>query len=185
MRVIAGTARSLRLGLPEGDEVRPTIDRYKETNFNILNRDVPGAVMIDVFAGSGANGIEALSRGAKEAYFIENNSNAIYAIEKNLEFTKLIEKATIMKYDYTNALTMLKDRGVVADIIYIDPPFNQDYERDAIEQILALGLLDPDGVLVCESDAKTDLSFIDDMDNIEIVKEKAYNTCKFTFIRFS
>ena len=181
MRVISGSARSLRLVVPEGLEVRPTIDRYKETVFNILNQQVPGALVLDLFAGSGANGIEALSRGASEAVFVENGFMAIAAIEENLKFTKLFEKATLMKYDYTRALTDLKDQGRKFDVIYMDPPFDQGFENHALSLIMDNGLLAEDGIIVCESDKLTEIDFGDKP--YELYKEKAYKTCKFSFIR--
>lgn len=181
MRVIAGSARSLRLVAPEGLDVRPTIDRYKETVFNILNQQVPGAVVLDLFAGSGANGIEALSRGAKEAVFVENGFNAAQAIEENLKFTKLFEKATLMKYDYTKALMACRDQGRQFDLIYLDPPFDKGYENHALSLIMDDNLLAQDGVIVCESDRDTTIDF--GQRPYEIYKEKVFKTCKFTFIR--
>lgn len=180
MRVIAGSARSLRLETPPGKDVRPTIDRYKETIFNIIGVHVAGANVLDLFAGSGANGIEALSRGAKAAYFVENSLKAGSVIDSNLKFTKLFEKASLMKYDYIKALAMLKDRGQVFDLIYMDPPFNKELENEALELIESYGLLDEDGMIVCESDAGTEVIAPATM---EIYKEKAFKSCKFTFLR--
>jgi len=181
MRVIAGTARSLKLVAPEGLDVRPTIDRYKETVFNILNQRVVGAEVLDLFAGSGANGIEALSRGAASAVFVENGLKAIESIESNLKFTKLFDKASLMKYDYTKALMVLKENGRQFDLIYLDPPFNSDYENQVITSILSEGLLADGGILVCESDRDTQI--VVDIEGYEIYKEKSYKTCKFTFVR--
>lgn len=181
MRVIAGTARSLNLVLPEGLEVRPTIDRYKETVFNILNQRVVGAEVLDLFAGSGANGIEALSRGAASAVFVENGMKAIESIERNLKFTKLFEKATLMKYDCTKALMVLKEYGRQFDLIYLDPPFNGAYENQVIDYLLNEGLLAEGGIIVCESDRNTVIEVA--VKGYEIYKEKSYKTCKFTFVR--
>lgn len=180
MRVIAGSARSLRLSAPEGKEVRPTIDRFKETVFNIIGIQVPGAKVLDLFAGSGANGIEALSRGAASATFVENGQRAMAAIEANLKFTKLFEKASLMKYDYIKALTMLDDRGDVFDIIYMDPPFNQGFEDVALTLIASKELLAQDGLIVCESDSQTDITA---PEGFEVYKEKTFKQCKFTFLR--
>ncbi len=181
MRVIGGSARSLRLMTPEGLEVRPTIDRYKETVFNILNQQIPGAIVLDLFAGSGANGIEALSRGAAEAVFVENGLKAADVIEENLKFTKLFEKATLMKYDYTKALTACKDQGRQFDVIYMDPPFDKGYQDHALSLIMDNGLLAEGGIIVCESDRHTEIDFGDRP--YEVYKEKVFKTCKFTFIR--
>ena len=96
MRVIAGTARSLPLKAPEGLDTRPTADRIKETLFNMLQAYIPGAVFVDLFSGSGGIGIEALSRGAKKAYFIENAPKAIACIRQNLTFTKMEDRAIVL-----------------------------------------------------------------------------------------
>ncbi len=181
MRVIAGTARSIRLKVPEGNDIRPTIDRYKETVFNILNQRVVGARFLDIFAGSGANGIEALSRGALYACFVENSRQAQSVITTNLEFTKLFEKGTLMKYDYIKALGALEDQQQKFDIIYLDPPFNQGLENDAIDRLLRSSLIEEGGIIVCESDSATEIQLKDE--SYEIYKEKEFKSCKFTFIR--
>ncbi len=115
MRVIAGKARSLRLKTPEGLETRPTTDRIKETLFNMLQPYLPGGIFIDLFSGSGGIGIEALSRGAKHAYFVENNKNAIACIQENLKFTKLMEDATILKQDVLSAISGIHEKE--ADVV--------------------------------------------------------------------
>ena len=95
MRVIAGTARSLPLKTPEGLDIRPTTDRIKETLFNMLQWDIPGGVFVDLFSGSGGIGIEALSRGARKAYFVDNAQKAVSCIQENLRFTKLEDLSLI------------------------------------------------------------------------------------------
>lgn len=183
MRVIAGTARSLPLHVPEGKDVRPTIDRYKETVFNVVSAYIPGGRSLDIFSGSGSIGIEALSRGAKEAVFIEKSGHAMQCIEHNLNFTKLFEKARLLKYDYSKALTMLGDRKEKFDFIYIDPPYDHDMEQDVIELIGQLELLVEDGVIVCESSLKTDMDFVEEEGTFEVYKTKEFKSCKFTFIQ--
>lgn len=97
MRVIAGRARSLKLKVPQGEGTRPTTDRIKETLFNILQGEILGCTFVDLFAGSGGIGIEALSRGARYAWFAENNREAVSCITKNLSFTKFADQATLLK----------------------------------------------------------------------------------------
>ena len=99
MRVIAGSARRLLLKSPEGLDTRPTTDRIKETLFNMLMPNLPDAVFIDLFSGSGGIGIEALSRGANKAYFVENNQKAVACITENLEHTHLSDRAVVLKQD--------------------------------------------------------------------------------------
>ena len=116
MRVIAGTARSLPLKTPDGPDTRPTTDRIKETLFNMLQTDIPGAVFVDLFSGSGGIGIEALSRGASKAYFVENAPKALSCIEQNLVFTKFADRAIVIKQDAVSALHSIFEKE--ADIIF-------------------------------------------------------------------
>ena len=104
MRVIAGEARSLPLKTPEGQDTRPTTDRIKETLFNILQGDIPGSIFVDLCSGSGGIGIEAISRGAKRAYFAENAVKAAKCIQDNLSFTKFTDRAVLLKQDVVSAL---------------------------------------------------------------------------------
>lgn len=182
MRVISGTARSLRLEVPVGTDVRPTIDRYRETVFNILGQQIVGGKFLDIFAGTGANGIEALSRGGDHSWFVETSREAGQCIENNLRFTKLFEKATLLKYDYDNALSNFQLEGQKFDTIYLDPPFEQGLEQPTIQGIIDRDLLDDYGLIVCESSVKEDFSWLDDVEGYGIYKEKIYKNCKFTFI---
>ena len=112
MRVIAGTARSLPLKTIEGLETRPTTDRIKETLFNMLQSDIPGCKFLDLYSGSGAIGIEALSRGAAKAVLVENSKKAVECIKDNLMFTKLADKADVMEMDVLSAINRLKGKDV-------------------------------------------------------------------------
>ena len=105
MRVIAGEARSLPLKCPEGLDTRPTTDRIKETLFNILQPWIPGSIFVDLCSGSGAIGIEAISRGAKRAYFVENAAKAVKCIQENLHFTKFEDRAVLLRQDVVAALS--------------------------------------------------------------------------------
>ena len=127
MRVIAGTARSLRLKTPEGMDTRPTTDRIKETLFNMLQPDLGGALFVDLFSGSGGIGIEALSRGAQHAYFVENDRKALACIMENLRFTRLADQATVLKTDVLSALYGIHEKE--ADIIFMDPPYDCGHEK--------------------------------------------------------
>ena len=119
MRVIAGEARRLKLVTPDGNDTRPTQDRIKETLFNMIQNEVQGAVFVDAFAGSGGIGIEALSRGAVRAYFIENNAKAVKCITQNIKTTKFEEKAVVLKQDILLGLKNVREEEV--DIIFVDP----------------------------------------------------------------
>ena len=129
MRVIAGSARSLPLKTIEGTDTRPTQNRIKETLFNMLQSDIPGCKFLDLYSGSGAIGIEALSRGAAKAVLVENSKKAVECIKDNLTFTKLADKADVMEMDVLSAINRLKGKDVFS-IVYMDPPYSNDNERD-------------------------------------------------------
>lgn len=183
MRVISGTARRLSLEVPEGQFVRPTTDRIKETLFNMISIDVVDADFLDVFSGSGGIGIEALSRGASKAFFVESHHVAQLCIEKNLKHTKLIDKAEIIKYDYSKAFEILARRHEKMDIIFLDPPYLNQFEEKAISLIFELALLKSSGTIICESDVTTSFEFVEAFEQYEVFKEKKFGTNKFTFIR--
>lgn len=180
MRVIAGTARSMPLYAPKGDGTRPTTDRIKETLFNTMQAYVPDAVFVDLFAGSGAVGIEALSRGASKAYFVDNSREALDCIRKNLEFTKLSDKAVIIG---RNALDALYEIIEPADIIFIDPPYQMGIESDIMREISNRKIVHEDSLIIIEADINTDLSEIENM-GYSVYKEKLYKTNKHVFYRY-
>lgn len=182
MRVIAGTARRLQLEAPEGLEVRPTSDRIKETLFNILQNDIPGCRFLDLFAGSGGIGIEALSRGAARAVFVDRASAAIRVIEKNLRHTKLLKNARVLPMDYMAALKRLWSWGEVFDIIFIDPPYADGVEMNCLKEIAEKNLLAVNGTIIIEAALKTELKDIE-ASGWEIFREKIYKTNKHYFIR--
>ncbi len=182
MRVIAGTARSLNLIVPEGIEVRPTLDRTKETIFNMIQHRIWGANFLDIFSGSGAIGIESLSRGAKKAFFVEKSKEALRCIEFNLNHTHLLDKAQILAMDFVMALDVIQHYEEKMDLIFLDPPFNGGFEAKAISLLYAQDILNQDGLLICESSADTSFEFMEELENYCIVKEKIYKTSKFTFI---
>lgn len=151
MRVISGEKRGQRLIAPEGMDVRPTENRTKESLFNILSPILYDSVVLDLFAGSGAIGIEFLSRGSKFTYFIDNSSNSIDTIKENLRHTKLVGKSKVIKTDAIRALEEFRLESTKFDYIYVDPPF---IEKDLIEDVLNLvsegNLLEDKGIVVVE-----------------------------------
>ena len=135
MRVIAGTARRLQLKTIDGLDTRPTTDRIKETLFNMLAPDLYNSRFLDLFAGSGGIGIEALSRGAKEAVFVEKNPRAMACIKENLKYTRLDQKAVTMQMDALEAVHRLHAGLDGFDFIFMDPPYHQEWERQVLEGI--------------------------------------------------
>jgi RNA methyltransferase, rsmD family len=162
MRVISGTARGSILHSIENINTRPTLDRVKESLFNIIQNKIPDAVVLDLFAGSGALAIEALSRGAQKAYLCDYSKEAIQMINKNLEKTRLIEKTKIYNTDYMETLKRIEKENVKFDIIFLDPPYKLDLSIKAIEQISKSKLLNEEGIIIIETDEpKRDLEELD------------------------
>lgn len=180
MRVIAGTARSLPLKTPAGEGTRPTTDRIKETLFNMLQGYTGGCVFLDLFAGSGGIGIEAISRGGRKSYFIENNAEAVKCIQENLKFTKFEEKAVVIKQDVISGLNNIFEKEV--DIVFMDPPYGQDLERQALMKLAGMKYITEDTLIVVESALATDFSYLGEI-GFELVKEKKYKTNKHMFIQ--
>ncbi|MCI8529138.1 MAG: 16S rRNA (guanine(966)-N(2))-methyltransferase RsmD [Lachnospiraceae bacterium] len=184
MRVIGGTARSLPLKTPEGMDTRPTTDRIKETLFNMIQYELPGCVFMDLFSGSGGIGIEALSRGAEKAYFVESSSRAIACIKQNLTFTKLQERGIVLKQDVCGALTGIADRQEMkgVDIIFMDPPYGQDYEKKVLAVLAGMSYVTNDTLIIAEAALKADFSWVSELGFCQI-REKCYKTNKHIFIK--
>ena len=180
MRVIAGTARRFPLVTPKGMETRPTTDRIKETLFNILQNDLPGCHFLDLFAGSGAIGIEALSRGAARAVFVEKNPKACTCIREYLTFTKLADSGTLLNMDVMQALRSLEGKGVF-DCIFMDPPYNHELERHVQEYLQEQSILDENRLIIVEADLSTDFGFVEDLGYRQL-RSKEYKTNKHIFL---
>lgn len=180
MRVIAGTARSLRLKTPDGMDTRPTTDRIKETLFNMLQPYLPDGVFIDLYSGSGGIGIEALSRGARHAYFVENNRNALSCIMQNLQFTRFADQATVLRQDVLSALPGIHEKE--ADVIFMDPPYHHEYEKQVLQMLQTLPYVTENTLIVIETSLDTDFSYLQEM-GFYMEKEKRYKTNKHVFCR--
>ena len=183
MRVIAGTAKSLPLKTIEGTATRPTTDRIKETLFNMLNPYLPGCRFLDLFSGSGGIGIEALSRGAAEAVFVENNVAALSCIRHNLDFTHLKDRARVIGGDVLSVIRALDaSEEDPFDLISMDPPYEQKWERRAAEILVDTKLMNEDTLIVIEASLGTDFSWTEPL-GLEIAKEKKYKTNKHVWVR--
>lgn len=180
MRVIAGSARSLQLITPGGQETRPTTDRIKETLFNMLQTDIPGCVFVDLFAGSGGIGIEAISRGAKKSYFAENGKEAIRCIEHNLKHTHFDDKATLLKQDAISALAYHITEP--ADIIFADPPYGKGFDQMLLECARHATCVTEDTILIIEEEKYADFSYAEGLGFV-ILKEKVYKNNKHVFLK--
>ena len=185
MRVIAGSARHLKLKTIEGMGTRPTTDRIKETLFNMLSFYVEESRFLDLFSGSGGIGIEALSRGASQAVFVEQNRKAAACIEENLNHTHLREKAVVMSKDVMTALRILEDKNIQREywaLIQGSPPYGKLLEKEAVLYLDGSVLCDENTTIIIESDLDTEFSWIMDT-GFTITKEKIYKTNKHTFLQ--
>lgn len=180
MRIIAGKNRSLPLKTPKGLNTRPTTDRIKETLFNMISNNIPGAKFLDIFSGSGGIGLEAVSRGAKMAYFIENDKEAIGCIKDNIAFTKSTENCRLYTQDFLAALHQLESEGEM-DIIFMDPPYGQEYEKKVLEYLSGSGLCGEDTLIIAEADLNTTFEYLDEL-GFELYKYKKYKTNAHVFI---
>ncbi|MCI6044008.1 16S rRNA (guanine(966)-N(2))-methyltransferase RsmD [bacterium] len=181
MRVIAGKARSLRLKTIEGMDTRPTTDRIKETLFNMLQPYMADCRFLDLFAGSGAIGIEALSRGADCCVFVEQQRKAAECIRDNLKFTRLDGQARVMVMDAVSAIRKL-DGGEPFQCIFMDPPYRKNLELDVLEALQGTSLIDEDTLIIVEASLNTTWEQVETM-GYQIVKEKRYKTNQHLFLK--
>ena len=180
MRIIAGTARSLPLKTIEGLETRPTTDKIKETLFNMLQNDVPGCYFLDLFAGSGQIGLEAISRGALYAVFIENNRKAAKCIEDNIAFTKFTKESRLLTTDVISGISSLEGKYTF-DIIFMDPPYDKGLEKDVLYAFRDASFIGEDTLIIVEASLNTDFDWAEDA-GYEILKKKIYKTNVHVFL---
>ena len=154
MRVITGKARGVQLKTPEGMKTRPTSDRVKEALFSIIQFDIPGAKVLDLFGGTGQIGIEALSRGAASAIFVDAAEPACNLIRENLKRTKLEQQGRVIRSDY---LDYLKRNREQFDIIFLDPPYAEVFLENALKYITEIDILQTNGIIVTERPLDKDL----------------------------
>ncbi len=181
MRVIAGKARHIQLKTIEGMDTRPTTDRIKETLFNMINNDVIESAFLDLFSGSGAIGIEALSRGAKRAVLVEQSRDAVGCIRENLTKTKLTDGATVYQCDVLEAIKSLDDVGEPFDIIFMDPPYNHEHEKYVLEALRNTRLVDEYTTIIVEASLETRFDYLDQL-GYQVYKRKEYKTNVHMFI---
>ena len=181
MRVIAGKARRLLLKTIDGLDTRPTTDRIKETLFNILQTQVPGSRFLDLFAGSGGIGIEALSRGARAAVFVEQNQKAADCIRENLRNTRLEEDAAVMVCDAVTALRRMEGKQEPFDLVFMDPPYNQGLELAILEYLRHSALIGPDTQIIVEASLETETAEMEDL-GYTVDRVKTYKTNQHIFL---
>lgn len=180
MRVIAGSARRILLKTIEGTDTRPTTDRIKETLFNMLQYELADTCFLDLFAGSGAIGIEALSRGAKLCVFAEQNPAAIECIRDNLKATHLESRALVMQCDAQTALKRLEG-NYHFDYIFMDPPYHRQLEKVILTQLLNSDVIDKQSTIIVEADLETNFTEVEAM-GFQLEKIKRYKTNQHVFL---
>lgn len=178
MRIIAGQygGRPLKAAVSEG--TRPTTDKIKESIFNLIGPYFDGGLVLDLYAGTGALAIEAVSRGANEAYIVDVDNQAINSINKNIEITKEMEKFQVFRMPAAKALTTFMHKQLAFDLVFLDPPYDNDAIIDDLEWMVMYDLLKEGALVVCETKAKKDMP--ETLGPLSIYKQKKYGTTLIT-----
>lgn len=150
MRIIAGKAKGSQIFAPKGQETRPTQDRVRESLFNILQMDLPGAHVLDLFAGSGALALEALSRGAEQAVLVDSDVEAVACIRRNMQKLGFTKEATLLSCDWQAALRRMAGQGLLFDLVFLDPPYHRTDTGAICARLAQEGLLEEGALLVVE-----------------------------------
>ena len=183
MRIISGKARGTKLYTLKGIETRPTLDRVKESFFNIISPNILNATVIDLFAGSGAIGLEFASRGAKKVYLCDISKDAVNIIKKNIQKTHLEENVEIYNCDFKKILRHLKNEKI--DIVYIDPPYKTDYIKEAIKEIININIMNLNTILIVETDEVNRITNeLKEWESIiKIIDQRKYGRANLIFIK--
>lgn len=182
MRIISGTARGTKLFTLEGQTTRPTLDRVKESLFNIIQNDIEDSTVLDLFSGSGAIGLEFLSRGAKRAVLCDSSKDAIKIIKQNVQKTHFEEKVEVYNMEFTKLVERLQNQKF--DIIYIDPPYATDFIKISLEKIIEYELVNENTKIIVETDDETRiLNQIEKMD-VEITDKRKYGRATIIFLKY-
>lgn len=180
MRVIAGQLKGRRLKSVPGKNTRPTSDKVKEAAFHMIGPYFDGGQCLDLFAGSGALGIEAISRGMDRTIFVERNGMAIRTIYENIKEMKLENQIEIMRMDAKRALQIMNDQQFAFDLVLMDPPYKTSLLHKLLDQIIHLKLLTQNGIVLCEHDTSIELS---QKQGLELIKQSTYGTTTITIYK--
>lgn len=180
MRIISGKARGTKLYTLEGNITRPTLDRVKESVFNIIQNNIIESVFVDLFSGSGAIGLEAASRGAKKVILCEKDKNAANVIKKNIEKTHLNENTILYNMNYEKMIEKLNEK---IDIIYIDPPYKTDLAYESLKKMIELELITNDTLIIVETDEEERIIKQMNELEIEIINKRKYGRVYLIFIK--
>lgn len=171
MKVISGKLKGRTLKGYQIEGTRPTMDRVKESVFASIQERIPDSIVLDLFAGSGNLGIEAISNGANKCYFVDFNKECIGVIKDNIKTFQIEEQCTIFKLDYREALKYFKNNNVQFDIIFIDPPYRYHIKNELLKLIMDYQLLSDDGIIIFEYQEQEEL---DNSISLELIRNKKY-----------
>lgn len=180
MRIISGKARGTKLVTLEGTNTRPTLDRVKESLFNIIQNQIPESTFLDLFSGSGAIGLEAISRGAGKAILCDNSKKAIEIIKKNIEKTHFEKQIEIYNNEYDFVLNNQINEPI--DIIYIDPPYKTELAYKAITLLIKNNLLKEESIIIVETDEEKIIKKISELD-IDMIDKRKYGRANLIFLK--
>lgn len=180
MRIISGTSKGRKLVTPRSQSLRPTSDRVKESMFNILQDDIVGKVVLDLFAGTGNLGIEALSRGAKKTIFVEKGRQALRLIQRNLTQFGLESQSEILPKDANRAIGILKQKGESFDLILMDPPYEKGLIQRTLMKLNSYPIYHKDSILVIEHDRREPLSTV--MDGWNLIRQRRIGDTLISFL---
>lgn len=181
MRIISGKARGTKLYTLEGDSTRPTLDRVRESVFNIIQSEIPESVVLDLFSGSGAVGLEFASRGAKKVYMCDNSKKAIEIINNNIEKTHMQEKVELNNCDFKMAISKIKEEAI--DIVYLDPPYKTDYIKQALEKLLELKIINDETLIIAETDELEKVLKEIEKLKLKITDQRKYGRANIIFLK--
>ena len=181
MRIISGSARGTKLFTLNGTNTRPTLDRVKESVFNIIQNKIEDAIVLDLFAGSGAIGLEFLSRGAQKVVLCDNSKDAMAVIKRNIEKTHMDKKVQTVNADFNTCLEKVKNQKF--DIIYIDPPYETSYISEALKKIVEYGMTQKENTIIIETD--DEIRILKEIENIKIkiVDKRKYGRATIIFLK--
>ena len=178
MRIIAGEMRSRKLKAPEGMDTRPTADRVKEALFSILGSRIYGARVLDLYGGSGALALEAISRGAESAVMVDSDRKAHMVQKRNIETLRYTEKTRVLLYDWKRAVRILQEEGQIFDLVFLDPPYCMTDLRDVFASLIPI--TDADTLIVLEHESGKSITAAD---QYEVVRQKEWGFCAVSFYR--
>jgi len=180
MRIISGTSKGRKLATPKSQSIRPTSDRVKESIFNILGEEVEGKLVLDLFAGTGNLGIEALSRGAKKAIFVEKGRKALQLIQRNITQIGLEGRVEIIPRDANRAIGILKGKGEIFDLILMDPPYEKGLIKRTLIKLISHPIYHTGSILVIEHDRREPMP--DTLEGWNLVRERRLGDTVISFL---